>query len=1066
MRGSYKNIYGIDYIHLEIYSSWRKGKGMKCPKCQSDNPDDSKFCKECGTNITSAEEAQPSITKTIETPREELTTGSTFAGRYQIIEELGKGGMGKVYRVLDKKLNEEVALKLIKPDIASDKNTIERFKNELRLARKIRQKNVGSMYELLEEKGIHFITMEYVSGQDLKKLIRQTGQLTIGKAVSIAKQICDGLSEAHSLGVVHRDLKPNNIMIDQGGNARIMDFGIARAVKGESITGPGVMIGTPQYMSPEQVEGKDVDHRSDIYSLGIILYELLTDRVPFEGDTPLTVGVKQKTETPEDPSSYNERIPDDLNRLILRCLEKERDNRYQTAYEVQSDLEKIEQGLPTTDRVIPKSKPVTSKEITVKITPRKLLIPAIVITSLVAVTIALVLLLPRGEPIRHAVAVISFDNQTGSESYDYLRTVIPNLLITGLGQSKELRVISWERMQDTLVAMGETETQIIDRDLGFRLCQREGINAIVTGSIIKTGNLFTTDVKILDVESKDLIKSASAKGQGVESIMSDQIDALARDISRGLGLSLKKANLSQAKIADVTTSSLEAYKYYLMGKEADMKSNWEDAREYLERAIVVDPEFAMAHFYLTRTYGALRNTKAWRESWDNAIKYSKKASRRERLEIERSYAFNVENNQGKNIDILKQIQKEFPQEKEVHYYLGWAYVQNEMVDEGKNEYETYINIHPNPNPRVYYYLSSIYLGNREFDTALEYCKKYVALSPNNAGALSALGYTYFWIGNLGEAISQFEKAIKINPEYHSAYFQIAYTYTLMEEYDKAFAYLEKASMMTPSSGQKAISLIWRSYLHYWLGQMEESLALSSQVPGMVQEIENKWIETFGGWNEAIVSLFRNEFEQARQSLIENIESMAKYFPGRQTFDAAQKEHYLARVDIKEGKVANLTKRLDQFKVLYEEEMPPWTEYTYLTLRGILALSEKRFEDALADIETAKEIEGSFLSTSWEWLLSENSNPLKDLHAQVYLGMGDLVKAIQAYEEITTFDPESADRLMIHPTWHYELAKLYEQNGDTDKAIERYEKFLTLWKDADPGLPEVADAKERVAGLKK
>jgi serine/threonine protein kinase len=323
---------------------------VKCPKCHLENPDTLKFCGECGTQLIRGHEPDsPEIgigspyskTETLQTPVHELTTGSTFAGRYQVIEELGHGGMGKVYKVFDQEVQVKMALKLIRPEVSADKGTIDRFRNELKLARDISHKNICRMYDLGREAGRYFITMEYVSGEDLKSFIRRARQLVVGTAVLIAKQVCDGLAEAHRAGVVHRDLKPGNIMIDKEGNAKIMDFGIARAISVKGITGAGVMIGTPEYMSPEQVEGKEIDQRSDIYSSGIILYEMLTGQVPFEGDTPFTIGVKQKSEIPKDPRSLNAQIPQDLSRLILKCLEKDKERRYQSADELKADLEKI-----------------------------------------------------------------------------------------------------------------------------------------------------------------------------------------------------------------------------------------------------------------------------------------------------------------------------------------------------------------------------------------------------------------------------------------------------------------------------------------------------------------------------------------------------------------------------------------------------------------------------------------------------------------------------------------------------------------------------------------------------
>jgi len=1038
---------------------------IKCPTCHSENPEKQQFCGTCGTQLPPPQGHAPVLTKTLQTPVHELSTGSTFAGRYQVIEELGRGGMGRVYKVLDTKIQEKIALKLIRPEIASLKDTIERFSNEIRLARRIGHRNVCRMFDIGEAEGAHFITMEYVHGEDLKSMIEMSGSLSLGMLLNVGKQVCDGLAEAHGLGVIHRDLKPQNIMIDKHGNAKIMDFGIARSVREKGITGPSVMIGTPEYMSPEQAEAKEVDHRSDIYSLGIILYEMATSHVPFEGETALSIAMKHKGEAPKDPKKLNPAIPADLGGVILRCLEKDPAKRYQGAADVRSELERIEKGLPTSELVVPERKTITSRQITVRLPSKKVWIPAAaVLVALLAV--AVWQLIPEKAGAGRPVAVIGFKNQTGDANLDYLREAIPHLLITSLEQSKRLRVTSWERMKDILRNSGRAAAAIFDEEAAFAACRKEGIEALVLGSYVKAGQTFATEVNVLDTSSKHILKSASAKGEGIDSILKSQIDEISRAIRRGIALPPLKIDAPGRKIIDLTTGSMEAYDTYLKASEAFDNFFYKEARELAEKAVAVDPEFAIAFRLLSEAAGQLRDQPARDAALEKAKALSARATEKERLFIDARYASIIESDPAKQRRLLEELVTKYPDEKEAHFELGMVYESVGLMREAIAANDQAIAVDPKYGPAINQ-LGYLHAQVADFAKAAQYFERYAELNPGLPNPLDSIAEMNMFLGNLDEAIARYRAVLAIKPDFYSSCRGLAYTYALKEDYPETERWIEEFNKRAPTPQARMEGFWLKSFYDYLLGRLDRSLAGYMALREQAGKFGSPYFAATVDWITSFIFADKGEYGKASEAAQGWQDYLAKYSSQESVFNAADKAYHLGRVGLVEGRPEGVEAHVKEIGELLPRMEPNDRKMMSLRrslLRAEAALARSAMDDA---IEAGREVEFGGLDSANTGDVARYNTPfLKDVLARAYWKKGDLEKAVAEYERLTAIDPKSQLRMLIPPLYHYRFGRVLEEKGERERAVLEYGKFLKYWADADPRFVELMDARKRLAKLKE
>jgi len=927
---------------------------ITCLKCRSENPDTARFCERCGTQFGSpGKPPRDSVTRTLEAPPEKLGRGTLIAGRYEVIEALGAGGMGEVYRVEDKKVGQDIALKFIRPEIAATDNVIERFRRELKTARMIAHRNVCRMFDLGEDQGTYFITMEYVSGEDLKSFIRRSTQLAAGTAIRIARQVAEGLAEAHRLGVIHRDLKPQNIMIDKEGNAKIMDFGIARTAETVAVTREGAIIGTPEYMPPEQAEGRAVDQRSDLYSLGAVLFEMLTGKLPFEGRTAIDLAIKHKTAAPPDPKIINPHIAAEVSRLVLKCLEKEAPARYQTALELISDLDRIESANPARPR---SAIPAMSRK-------------AKVVFGILAVAILIAVLLPVIKPRGRAgempvsrmatdlLTVIPFDNLADPDDREREARMISNLVLTALSASGGLRVASEQRLFDGMKELERDGERTIDRTVAAQLARRVGGTKMVVGDFSRLGARAILTSQILHVQTGEIVRSQRVEGDDLFA-MADELSGL---ILRDLGFSAA-AKGGGSKLADLTTSSEEAYGLYLQGLDRYYRYDYAAAEESFRKAVAIDPGFALAYWRLAwmQFRFGMGDMAAAAATAEIAYGLRGRLPEKERLYVEwLSGLFKVSIEEA--LALLEKLVGKYPEEKE-----AWSMLAGGTGGPLKNPHKA-IAYHQkwlalDPGFKAgYLWLVRDYLTLDELDKAAESASRYLEIAPDDAVAHQMMGYVHYFKGALNPAMEEFEKALTLDPQYDDAVIGQAQVLA------KGGRFAESKEKLAPLFSLKAkpehrvgayFQMGWNSLAQKKFGEAEGYL---KEMNGIILAHHLDFQSPFGQYALGWAYLTAGRMSDARREFEVVLE---RNLPTAGTYGPAASHYFLGIVALRMGQPERARAEARDLKRLAEAQDNLTYREWHDDLMAIMQASRKSVAETG---ERPPKRPGFFLRDWWGWM---------------------------------------------------------------------------------------------------
>jgi eukaryotic-like serine/threonine-protein kinase len=683
--------------------------------------------------------------------------GSVLGGRYEILGTVGEGGMGAVYKSYDRELGRMVALKVIRPELANNPDILQRFKQEILLASKVTDRNIIRIYDLGDADGVRFITMEYVEGEDLRGLLQRHGKISPAEAVEIMEQVVSGLQAAHRVGVIHRDLKPGNIMRDKEGRVLVMDFGLARSLGGDGMTRTGMMLGTMEYMSPEQAQAKEVDARSDIFTVGLILYELLTGVMPYRAESAIASLLKRTQQRAIPVSDIDRKVSGALSNIVSKCLERDPALRYQNANELLDDLRSW-QGKGAKSKISASSSSLLLNR--VRDLPWKPAVGAVLLIAVV-VTVTLytgarrgrVAVVPQHAPV--SVLVADFQNNTSDTLFDETLEPMFNVALEGAS------FINTYNRGAALRAAAKlpNPSQKLDEPTSRLVAVREGVAAILTGSLSRRGNGYNLSVKAIDAFTGKTLATADADTASKDELLLE-VPKLAAPIRTALGDTMPESVQLAATQGTFAASNVEAVHQYSIGMQQQSVGKWAEALQSFSKAAELDPNFARAYSGMAAAAGNLDQPQNAEKYVKLAMAHVDRLTERERYKVRGLYYIRTENWQ-KCVEEYSELMKQYPADSVGQSNLAFCYGRLLNMPKAKEEAQRGLEIAPKDlMARMNYSLYSCYAA--DFQSCERESREVLKLNPAYEEAFLVLAYAQIGQSQLSQAAETYQKLEKVS----------------------------------------------------------------------------------------------------------------------------------------------------------------------------------------------------------------------------------------------------------------------------------------------------------------